>query len=280
MTIDNMKGKVILITGGNAGLGKAAATALAQMGATIVILARNQERADQAIADIGSITGNQDLHVLLADLASLPSVRNAAADFRKRFDRLDVLINNAAVNVPTRTETADGFETHFGVNYLSHYLLTRLLQDLLEQSSPSRIVNVGARQMGATLDFEDLQLKTEWTGMKAISQAKLAMHLFTRELAKRLAGKNVTVNILDPGLVKTNYHQQAGLFLGLIVKLFGKNPGQAVKTYAYLASSSEVEDVSGRFFSAGKEVPIKGQALDNTIAAKLWEVSAKAVGLG
>lgn len=274
-----MKGKVILITGGNAGLGKAAATDLAQMGATIVILARDKERAGQAIEAIGNITGNPDLHVLLADLASLQSVRAAAEDFRKRFDRLDVLINNAAINVPTRTETVDGFETHFGVNYLSHYLLTRLLLDLLEQSAPSRIVNVGARQMGATLDFDDLQLKTEWTGLKAITRAKLAMFLFTRELARRLAGKNVTANILDPGLVKTNYHQQSGPILGLIVKLFGKKPGQAAETYVYLAASSEVVGVSGRFFSAGKEIPIKGQALDNAIAAKLWEVSAKAVGL-
>ena len=275
-----MQDKVVLITGGNAGLGKAAATELARMGATVVILARDKERASRAVEEISHITGNEDVHVLLADLASLQSVRAAAKDFRERFDRLDVLINNAATTVPTRTETVDGFETHYGVNYLSHYLLTRLLLDLLEQSAPARIVNVGARQMGAKLDFEDLQTRTDWKNFKAILRAKLAMFLFTRELAKRLAGKKVAANILDPGLVKTNYHQQSGPILRLMVKLFGKSPQQAVQTHIYLATSSKVESVSGRLFANRKEVPIKGQALDDTIAVKLWEVSANAVGLG
>lgn len=274
-----MENIVVLITGGNSGLGRAAATELAGLGATVVILARNQERAHRALKEITSLTGNENLHVLLADLASLKSVRSAVDEFKERFGRLDVLINNAALNSPTRTETVEGFEIHFGVNYLSHYLLTRLLLDVLEQSAPARIINVGARQMGAKLDFEDLHIRSEWTTMKAITQSKLAMLLFTRELDKRLAGENVTVNILDPGLVNTEYHQEFGLIHRTMVKLLGKDATQAVDPYVYLATSNEMDGVSGRFFGGRKEVQLKGQALDANAAERLWNESAAFVGL-
>jgi retinol dehydrogenase-14 len=273
-----MHGKTVLITGGGSGLGKVAATGLARMGATVVIAVRDERRGAQALDELRA-SGGRDGHLLAADLASLASVRSAAEAFGQRFGALDVLINNAAINLPTRQETRDGFELHFGVNYLAHYLLTRLLTDRLVNAAPARVVNVGARQMGATIDLDDLQFERDWDRNRSVYRAKTAMFLFTRELARRLADQHVTANVVDPGLVKTPYHQQSSRTLRLIVQLLGKRSEQAGAALVHLASAPELAEVTGQFFAGTKPRPFRGQALDDEVAARLWKRSAALVGL-
>jgi len=178
-----LQGKTVLITGGARGIGREAATQLAALGARVVVVARDEKKAQEELAHMRKTGGAFDL--LVADLASLESVRRATAEYRSRFGALDVLINNAAVNVHSRQTTQDGLELHFGVNYLSHYLLTRLLIDLLALAAPSRIVTTGAMQFGAVIDFNDLQLERGWGNTKSITRAKMGLFLFSREGADR-----------------------------------------------------------------------------------------------
>ncbi|HEU0034627.1 MAG TPA: SDR family NAD(P)-dependent oxidoreductase [Kofleriaceae bacterium] len=276
-----MQGKTVLITGGTSGIGRATAEALADRGARVVVLARDPGRAAQAIAEMQHGTA-RDLHTILADLSSLASVRAAADEFRTRFGVLDVLVNNAAVQQPTRQTTADGFELHFGVNYLAHYLLTRSLLDLLvaraTPGSPSRIVNVGAMQAGAVLDFDDLQLTRSWDRNTSITRAKMALFLFTRALARRYRDQ-VVANVADPGLVKTPYHDDSPRFLRAIVRIVGADSTKAAETNIFLASAAEAATLTDGFYLKRKLRPWKGQALDAAAADRLWLDSAHLVGL-
>jgi NAD(P)-dependent dehydrogenase (short-subunit alcohol dehydrogenase family) len=275
-----MKGRTVLITGGNAGIGKVTAIQLAAMGARVVILARDEKRGAAAVEEIVQRNGGSaEAHLLVGDLASLASVRTAASTFQERFGDLHVLINNAAINVPERRETEDGFELHFAVNYLSHYLLTRLLLEPLRRSAPARIVNVGAMQVGARLDLDDLNFRNDWERNQAVFRAKMAMFLFTRELAGKLENERVTVNVADPGLVKTGYHDTSKTFLKLVIAIIGSSSDKAAATSVYLASSPEVEDLTGGFFYKRKQRAFKGQALDDAVARRLWQESARLVGL-
>jgi NAD(P)-dependent dehydrogenase (short-subunit alcohol dehydrogenase family) len=272
-----LQGKTVLITGGARGIGREAATQLAALGARVVVVARDEKKAQEELAHMRKTGGAFDL--LVADLASLESVRRAAAEYRSRFGALDVLINNAAVNVHSRQTTQDGLELHFGVNYLSHYLLTRLLIDLLALAAPSRIVTTGAMQFGAVIDFNDLQLERGWGNTKSITRAKMGLFLFSRELSRRYPAKELTANVADPGMVKTGYHERASWAQRLALKLFGTGPEEAAATITYLASSPEVAGVSGALFAKCKQVPWKGQALDEAAAKRLWDESARLVGL-
>jgi len=272
-----LQGKTVLITGGARGIGREAATQLAALGARVVVVARDEKKAQEELAHMRKTGGAFDL--LVADLASLESVRRAAAEYRSRFGALDVLINNAAVNVHSRQTTQDGLELHFGVNYLSHYLLTRLLIDLLALAAPSRIVTTGAMQFGAVIDFNDLQLERGWGNTKSITRAKMGLFLFSRELSRRYPAKELTANVADPGMVKTGYHERASWAQRVALKLFGTGPEEAAATITYLASSPEVAGVSGALFAKCKQVPWKGQALDEAAAKRLWDESARLVGL-
>jgi NAD(P)-dependent dehydrogenase (short-subunit alcohol dehydrogenase family) len=281
--LDNptLQGKTALITGGARGIGRAAATQLADLGARVVVLARDEKKGREELADMRRTRGETsgDLDLLVGDLASLESVRRAAAEYRSRFGVLDVLINNAAVNVHSRQTTQDGLELHFGVNYLSHYLLTRLLLDLLVAAAPSRIVTTGAMQFGAVIDFNDLQLERGWGNTKSITRAKMGLFLFSREIARRYPKKEVTANVADPGMVRTGYHEQASWAQRVALKLFGTGPEEAAETITYLASSPEVAGISGALFAKRKQVAWKGQALDEAAAKRLWDESARLVGL-
>ncbi|HZF48996.1 MAG TPA: SDR family NAD(P)-dependent oxidoreductase [Polyangiaceae bacterium] len=272
-----LQGKTVLITGGARGIGREAATQIAALGARVVVVARDEKKAQEELAHMRKTGGAFDL--LVADLASLDSVRRAAAEYRSRFGALDVLINNAAVNVHSRQTTQDGLELHFGVNYLSHYLLTRLLIDLLALAAPSRIVTTGAMQFGAVIDFNDLQLERGWGNTKSITRAKMGLFLFSRELSRRYPTKELTANVADPGMVKTGYHERASWAQRVALKLFGTGPEEAAATITYLASSPEVAGVSGALFAKCKQVPWKGQALDEAAAKRLWDESARLVGL-
>ncbi|NHM30231.1 SDR family oxidoreductase [Neobacillus terrae] len=239
-----MKNKICLITGGNSGIGKATALELAKMGATVVILCRSNEKGQEARQDIIAQSGNHNVHLLIADLSSQRIVRQAADQFKEKFDKLDVLINNAAVFLPKRSETEDGIETTFATNYLSHFLLTHLLLDSLEASGDGRIINVASKHNGIKMNFDDLMTENNYTFFKAVGPTKLALVLFTKELAKKLEGRPITVNSLHPGIIKTNIMHQLPWILRSIFKLTSASTEKGAKTPVYLASSPEVKGLA------------------------------------
>ena len=278
-----MNQKVCIVTGASSGIGKETAEGLAELGATVVMVCRSRKRGDDALADIRRRSGSNSVELLLADFASLDSVRTLAKEFMQKHDSLDVLVNNAGVAMVRRSVTADGFETTFQVDYLSHFLLTNLLLDELKRCAPSRIVNVSsASHYDGHLDLDDLQMKNRYGVMKAYSRAKLAQVLFTYELSRRLEGTGVTANCLHPGAVATNiWSRPLGpfSFLGKISRLFLISPKAGAETPVYLASSPEVEGVTGRYFDKKREKKSSAESYDRNLAEKLWTESARMTGL-
>ncbi|MGZ4112749.1 MAG: SDR family oxidoreductase [Tumebacillaceae bacterium] len=268
-----MRGKICLITGGNSGIGKATAIELAKLGATVVLLCRSQERGEAAVQEIIKQSGNPHVEMLIADLASQRSVRNAADEYKRKYDKLDVLINNAAVFLPKRSETEDGIETTFATNYLSHFLLTHLLLDSLEASGEGRIINVASKHNGIKMNFDDLMVKQNYKFFRAVGPTKLGLILFTKELAKRLVGKPITVNSLHPGIIRTNLMHQMPWILKGLFRLLSANPAKGAVTPVYLASSPEVSGKSGGFYVNCKVAKTTPEANDPESAKKLWDAS-------
>ena len=272
-----------MVTGANSGIGRATAEQLAELGATVVMVCRDRDRGERAMAQIKRKSDNNSVELMIADFASLDSVRNLAKEYLKNHDKLHVLVNNAGLVRLSRSLTVDGFETTFQVNYLSHFLLTNLLLGSMRKSAPSRIINVSSvSHYGGHFNFDDLQMTKGYGVMKAYSQSKLALVLFTRELARRLEGTRVTANCLHPGAVATNIWGSAlgpAAFLGKISKLFLVSPRRGAETIVYLASSSEVEDVSGRYFEEKREKKSSADSYDRALAEKLWNASVALVGL-
>jgi len=235
------------------------------------------------MSEIKAAHNNARVDLLIADFASLDSVRALAKDFLTKYDTLQVLVNNAGrVNV-MRSVTVDGFEATFQVDYLSHFLLTNLLLEVLKKSAPSRIVNVSsASHYGGHLAFEDLQMVRGYGVMKAYSQAKLAQVLFTYELSRRLEGTGVTVNSLHPGAVATNiWKSSMGPLspLGNITRLFLISPEKGAETPVYLASSPEVEGVTGKYYDHKLVKQSSAESYDEATAKKLWDESERMAGL-
>lgn len=286
----SMQGKVVLITGANAGIGKATAMELARKGATVVVGARSREKAEHAQAEIKKKTGNENIDVLLGDLASFSSVRDMANDFLGRYDRLDVLINNAGLILTERKETEDKNEVTIQVNHLSHFLLTHLLLDLLKATAPSRVINVSsdaykAIPQGMPMTIEGLNCMDSFSAIKAYGQSKLANILFSRALATRLASTGVDVNALHPGAVRTRFGMDGdihGFFRWILaaVRPFMKSPKSGAKTPVFLASAPELEGVSGKYFASKSESLLEPFAEDDEAAQKLWEMSAALTGVG
>jgi NAD(P)-dependent dehydrogenase (short-subunit alcohol dehydrogenase family) len=276
---DMMNGKVALITGANSGIGKATAFGLASMGATVVLACRDAKRGDEAKREIVEETENREVILALVDLASLESVRSFAKEFRQRFPHLHVLVNNAGIYASKRVLTVDGFESTFAINHLSHFLLTNLLLDLLKANAPSRIVNVASEaQRGGHINFGDLQGMHNYWGMKSYPQSKLANVLFTYELARRLEGTGVTANCVHPGTVRTNFGRQNGGIMAVMVRIFSPfmlSPKEGAKTVIWLASSPEVEHISGKYFVKQSERKSSKESYDLNIASRLWEVSSE-----
>ena len=282
-----MEGKVVVVTGGNSGLGLETAYELAQLGAQVIITSRDPAKGRKAIEDLRKRPGGSAgrLGMMPLDLASFASIRSFASEFEDRFDRLDVLVNNAGGMLTSRTTTQEGFETTFGVNHLGHFLLTNLLLDVLKKSAPSRIVNVSSdahKGAKAGLDFDDLQGQRNYNGWHAYQQSKLANILFTKELARRLDGTGVTVNCLHPGFVMTGFGQSGDMTgpmgFGLkFARLFGLRPRRGARTIVYLASAPEVADVSGEYFVKKKVRQPTAAAQDPEAARRLWEVSERLV---
>lgn len=277
--MEQMQGKICLVTGSTSGIGRVTVLELAKVGATIVLACRDKSKGEATRDEIKAQNGAAPVDVLLADLSSQQAVRQLAQDFKDRYSRLDVLLNNAGAIFLRRSTTIDGFERTFAVNHLAPFLLTNLLLDTLKASAPARVITVssGAHQ-GATINFDDLQGEKRYGVMRAYGQSKLATILFTHELAKRLQGTNVTANCLHPGMVATNFGNGNGPVLSSIIKLVmrtGISPEKGAETSVYLASSPEVDGVSGKYFSDCKEIRSSSESYDDLAAQRLWEVSAE-----
>lgn len=271
--------KIVLITGGNSGIGKATAIGIAKTGATVVIGCRNEQKGQAAVEEIKRASGNDKVELLLMDLCSQKSVREAAAEFKRRHDKLHVLINNAAIFNPLREETEDGLEKTFATNYLSHFLLTHLLLDTLKASAPSRIINVASKHFGIKMNFDDLQTKQKYSYMKAVGPTKLGLILFTKKLAKELEGTGVTVNALHPGLAKSNLLNNVPAFVRFLFGMLSSSPEKCAETSVYLATAPEVKKISGKYFEKKKEVKTGANANSEADIDRLWEESVKLVGL-
>ncbi len=280
-----MKNKVCMITGASSGIGKATAQGLAKMGATVVIVSREQSRGKAAQAEIQSITGNPHVDLLVADLSSQKSIRQLVSEFISRYDHLHVLINNAGIALTKRAVTDEGLEKVLAVNYLAPFLLTNLLLDVLKASAPARVVNVaGDFHRKASLHFDDLMSEKDYNGLRANNQAKLALILFTYELARRLEETGVTVNALHPGAVATDAVSKDpdvsafGRFMVGLLKPFFLSPEKGAETSLYLASSLDVDGITGKYFIKKRAVPSSPESYDVKISQRLWETSMKLTG--
>ena len=282
--MSDMQDKLCLITGGTAGIGKATAQGLASMGATIIITGRNQEKAADTVAQLKALTHNDKIDFLVADLSSQKEVRRLADEFKQKYSRLDVLINNAGGVFAKRKTTVDGLEYTFAFNHLAPFLLTNLLLDLLKKSAPARIVTVSsAAASNGKVDFGDLQAEKRYGSFGAYSNSKLENVLFSNELAQQLEGTNVTSNALHPGFVASDFGKNNPGMMSFVIGLlrpFAISTEQGAATSIYLASSPAVEGVSGKFFSKSAQAkPPSALAQDKSAASKLWEVSQKLTGL-
>ncbi|HEV2120423.1 MAG TPA: SDR family oxidoreductase [Candidatus Bathyarchaeia archaeon] len=272
-----MAGKICLVTGGNSGIGRATALGLARMGATVVIVSRNKEKGETAVADIIAKSGNRNVEMIQADMSSQDSIHNLADEFKARHEKLDLLINNAGVYLTKRTTTIDGLESTFAVNYLGPFLLTDLLLGVLKASAPSRIVNVTSdAHNGANIHFDDLQGEKRFSGWQTYGQLKLAMILFTHELAKKLEGTGVTVNSAHPGVVRTNFAKNNGglVMLGFrFLGIFFISPETSAKRILYVATSPALDGVTGKYFTKMHEAKSSQESYDDDSAKRLWLVS-------
>ena len=281
----SMQGKACMVTGANSGIGKATALGLAQVGANVVMVARDRARGEVAQNEVKAKSGNNSVDLLVADLSSQQSIRQLVENFKQHYEQLHVLINNAGVFMLTRRETVDGLEITFAVNYLAPFLLTNLLLDVLKASAPARIVNVSSEaHENGYIKMDDLQAKKNYRPFRAYGQSKLALVMFTYELARRLQGTGVTANCLHPGFVATNIGQSGVVPVArpvakFVLSFLGISPEEGAKTSIYLATSTDVEDVTGKYFVKSvisRSAPI---SYDESLQRQLWEESAKLVKL-
>jgi NAD(P)-dependent dehydrogenase (short-subunit alcohol dehydrogenase family) len=286
LPVGDLYGKVIAITGGNAGIGKETAVALAGRGARVVITTRNVERGAAAVAEVRQRSGN-DVEVMPLDLASFASIRSFADQLAVAHERLDVLILNAGGVLAKRTMTEDGHETQFQANHLGHSLLTQLLRDRVVASAPARIVVVASNaheSMKGVLDFDDIEgLNKKYQSFQTYYRTKLMNILFTRELARRLDGTHVTANCLSPGFVASKFAREGDLSwwgnIGMpLTRPFSISPEKGARTSVYLAASPDVAGVTGEYFVKCRVATPSTAAQDDTAASRLWAVSEQLVG--
>lgn len=291
-----MQGKRVLITGATNGIGKQAALELANMGAAVVIVGRDEAKTRQVSADIKRASGNANVDVLVADLSSMDEVRRIAAEFREKHQRLDVLLNNAGAMFSSYQASADGYEMTFALNHFSYYLLTVLLLDIIKRTAldhgEARIINVssGAHKSGALKDglwLNDLRSEAGFRGLGGFANygaSKLANILFTYELARRLADTDVTVNALHPGFVNTGFgHNLSGILGGFVrgsQKLFARSPQKGAETLVYLASAPDAQGVTGKYWLDKKPVQSSEISYNREQQKQLWDFSAEATGVG
>jgi NAD(P)-dependent dehydrogenase (short-subunit alcohol dehydrogenase family) len=274
-----MQGKRILITGGNSGIGLAASIELARRGAELVLAGRDSEKTRAALATINANAQVEAIN-LPVDLASLQSVRDLAGAFLERYDRLDVLINNAGTFTAKQQFTQDGFEMQFGVNHLATFLLTNLLLDCLKQSAPSRIVTVTSMlHKKGRIDFDTFRGFDKYSAQTSYNQSKLANVLFGIELAQRLEGSGVTSNVLHPGAVATDIVRDMPWLVRKLLGVMFIAPDKGAKTTLMLASDEGLAQITGKYYNQCKLDEYSEQADDAALRQRLWDVSCDAVGL-
>lgn len=277
----DLTGKVALVTGATAGIGEVTAAALAGLGAAVVLVSRSPQKLAATAGRIQQQTGNPNVEWIAADLAAMANVVEAADEFKARHDRLHILVNNAGAIFMTRQVTADGYELTFALNHLAYFLLTEQLLPVLERSAPARIVNVASgAHAGGRLNLDDLMGERKFSGFGAYSQSKLANVMFTYELARRLEGTGITANVLHPGFVASDFgRNNSGWMMRLfgLVRPFAISPEQGAQTQIYLASSPEVEGVTGQYFVKQKPKRSSQASYDTAAQKRLWEVSEQLV---
>ena len=276
----NLKDKVCLITGATSGIGKETALALAKEGATIVFTARNPEKGEKVKQELVEATGNENIETMYCNLASLESVRDFVDSFKNKYKNLHVLINNAGIWETKRKESDDGIELNFAVNHLAPFLMTNLLLDMIKSSSPARIINLSSdAHKPAKLNFNDIEGKKSWSSFGSYAQSKLCNILFTKKLSQILAGTGVTVNCVHPGLVSTTLFDKMNSILRAVFSLFMISSKRGAQTSIFLATSDDVKDISGEYFSKKKIVTPSKAAQNMENAEKLWEISKRYTGL-
>ena len=271
--------KTVLITGANSGVGKSLSLFSAMKGDTVVMVCRNKLRGELARDEIIRTTGNKSVHLIIADLSSLDSVKYAADEFRSNFNNLHILINYAGINLPVRELTVDGYEKVFATNHLAYFYLTKLLLDLLKLSSPSRIINVSSNAH-AEIDIGDLMSVKKYDQYKVYCHSKMSNILFTYELAERLKETEVTVNAVHPGVVRTNIYETVHGFprflIGLMMPFF-ISPSKSAQYILPLMYSEKFRNVSGKYFVKTRETATKKGSYDVEVRKKLWEISEKLI---
>ncbi len=278
-----MQNKVVLVTGATNGIGYEAAKVLAGQGAMTVGVGRNPQKCADAAQRIKSITGNAKVEFLVADLSRQAEVRQVTDEFKHKYDRLDVLLNNAGAFFARREESAEGIEMTWALNHLNYFLLTDLLLDVIKASAPARIVNVSSEAHGRAkaIQFDDVEFKHGFSGWAVYGHSKLANVMFTYELARRLNGTQVTANVLHPGFVATGFgHNNGGLMrtgMNVVQKIAARKPEQGAATSVYLASSPEVDGVTGKYFSDEKETKSSAASYDVAAQQRLWALSEQMV---
>jgi NAD(P)-dependent dehydrogenase (short-subunit alcohol dehydrogenase family) len=280
----DIKGKTVLVTGATSGIGLEACVQLAQRGARIAMVGRDPARTAAAVADVVTRGGSKDVAHFLCDFSSQAAIRSLAEAVQARFQRLDVLVNNAGAVYKERRLSPEGIEMTFAVNHLGYFLLTSLLRDLLVRSAPSRVVtvaSVGHRR--GSLDFDDLGLEKGYRLFRAYAQSKLANVLFAAELSRRLAGTGVTSNSLHPGSVDTNIWSGAPGWakpiIFLLLRPFFISAAKGATTIVQLAAAPELDGTTGAYFENGKRIDAAPLARDESLAKRLWDVSAALVGV-
>jgi NAD(P)-dependent dehydrogenase (short-subunit alcohol dehydrogenase family) len=268
-----MIGKICLVTGATDGIGKVTARALAELGATVIGVGRDPAKIEATLSEVGDTPGS--LEFLTADLSSQAQIRALADEFKRRYDRLHVLVNNAGALFTSYRESVDAIEMTFALNHLAYFLLTDLLLDLITASAPARIINVSSdAHQGHSINFDDLGYQRQYSGWTAYGASKLANILFTYELARRLDGTGVTANAVHPGFVDSNFQRAAGLTMrGQLT------PEEGADTQIWLAASDEVEGATGKYFVRRRDTRSSGASRDEAVARRLWEVSAEMVEL-
>lgn len=275
---DSLNGKTIIVTGATNGIGLVTATELSRMGGKVTIISRNAVKCADVSARIGSETGNQ-VEWIAADLSTVDGIRSAAIAFKQRHTRLNILVNNAGAFFLKRQVTTDNLERTFALNHLNYFLLTNLLLDELKASAPARVVNVSsfAHRGVRKLDFDNLQGEKFYFCWTAYSHSKLCNLLLTYELARRFSGTGITFNAANPGYVQTGFALNNGWLFHeggrFFARLFAKKPADGASTSIYLATSHEVQNLSGKYFSRCKKVRSSSLSYDRILAQKLWQVS-------
>jgi NAD(P)-dependent dehydrogenase (short-subunit alcohol dehydrogenase family) len=271
----------VLITGATSGVGKALAFKIAALKAKLIILCRDEEKTMAVQKEIIKKTGNEDIHIIIADLSSMNSVRAAAENILKSFPELYLLINNAATSVQKRELTTDGYETTFATNYLGPFLLTNLLLDLIKSSAPSRIINV-ASEAHEKIDFNNMMSDKNYNGFRAYKYSKMGNIMFSYELARRLENTGVTVNAVHPGVVKTAIYRHikgiGKIMIGMMWPFF-ISPDKSAEMIMPLAHSDKFKYTNGKYFVRGKETPSKNGSYNIVDQGKLWDISEKLTGL-